>query len=216
MIKKQQKWIAVLVTLTFAWLLQVSAMPLPAAGAPEQIRAANAEQGPRYIEEEGDGGYQPKKKSILPIVLIGLGVAAAAAVLFLVVLKPGYDITGEWYMTRGGLTRYLTFSGDKKTGTVRIDFDSWGSSDPDTGSYTVNDKAVSFNQYWADQPEYYEYNYVGNFTDKDTMTGTFTMSKGANDSGSWTATRRAAAAAPKASAVKPIDQGMDAKRRQPR
>jgi hypothetical protein len=216
MIKKQQKWIALLVTCTFIWLLQVSTMPVAAAGAPEQISAANVEQAPDFIEEEDDGGYQAKKSSILPIILIGVGVAAAAAVLFLVVLKTKYDITGEWRLTRVGgftYTRYLTFSGDKKTGTVRIDFDTWGSSEPDTGTYTVDGKAVSFNQYWASNHTY-EYNYVGNFTDKDTMSGTFTMSMGGPDSGTWTATRRAAATiAPEPSSSNSQDQSPDAKRR---
>ena len=100
MIKKQQKWIAVLVTLTFVWLLQVSTMPALAADSAEQISSANAEQGPRFIEEEEGGGYKAKKSSALPIILIGVGVAAVAAVLFLVVLKTKYDITGEWLMMR--------------------------------------------------------------------------------------------------------------------
>ena len=81
------------------WLLQVSTMPVAAASAPEQIGSANAEQAPRFIEEEGDGGYQAKKKSILPIILIGVGVVAVAAVLFLVVLKTKYDIIGSWSET---------------------------------------------------------------------------------------------------------------------
>ena len=96
MIKKQQKWIALLVTLTFMGLLQVSTMPMTAANAPEQISSANSEQAPNFIEEEGDSSYQSKKKSIMPVILIGVGVAAVAAVLFLVVLKTKYDITGAW------------------------------------------------------------------------------------------------------------------------
>lgn len=217
MIKKQQKWIALLVTLTFAWLLQVSTMPLTAAGVAEQIGAASAEQGPRFIEEEGDGGYQPKKSSILPVVLIGVGVAAAAAVLFLVVLKTSYDITGDWLVVRDSYNRYMTFSGDKKSGTVAIGFDTWGDSDPDRGTYSVDNKSVSFTQYWPAYPDNYQYDYVGTFTDKDTMSGTFTMSKGGPESGSWTATRRvASAAAAKDSAANRDDNSADAKRKQQR
>ncbi len=220
MIKKQQKWIAVLVTLTFVWLLQVSTMPALAADSAEQISSANAEQGPRFIEEEEGGGYKAKKSSALPIILIGVGVAAVAAVLFLVVLKTKYDITGEWLMMRTRTditappsTRYLTFSGDKKAGTVRIDFDTWGSSDPDAGDYAVDGKAVSFTQYWPAYPDDYEYNYVGNFTDKDTMSGTFSMSSGASEAGTWTATRRTPSTAPKQAAAKTVDQSSDAKRK---
>ena len=94
MIKKQQKWIAVLVTLAFMWLLQVSTMPLAAASTVEQISSANAEQGPDFVEAVGYKAAPAAKKSILPIVLIGLGVVAVAAVLFLVVLKTKYDIIG--------------------------------------------------------------------------------------------------------------------------
>jgi hypothetical protein len=92
MIKKQQKWIALLVTLTFMWLLQVSTMPMAAANAPEQIGSAGAEQGPDYVEAVGHKVAPAKKKSILPIILIGVGVVAVAAVLFLVVLKTKYDL----------------------------------------------------------------------------------------------------------------------------
>jgi hypothetical protein len=219
MIKKQQKWIAVLVTLTFMWLLQVSTMPVAAAGTTEQISSASAEQGPRYIEEAGGSRAKAKKKSPLPYILIGVGlVTVTAVVLFLFVLK-GYDITGEWLMTRGTSPRYLTFSGDKKAGSVRIDFDTWGSSayGTDSGTYTVDGKAVIFSQYWPSNPNSYEYNYVGNFTGKDTMSGTFTMSKGGPDSGSWSATRNSAtASAPKETVAKTEDQSADAKRRQQR
>ncbi|TFG75545.1 MAG: hypothetical protein E4H23_10635, partial [Chrysiogenales bacterium] len=81
MIKKQQKWIAVLVTLTFMWLLQVSTMPVAAASAVEQIGSANTEKAPSFIEEEGDSSYQPKKKSALPLILGVVAVGALAAVL---------------------------------------------------------------------------------------------------------------------------------------
>jgi hypothetical protein len=187
MIKKQQKWIALLVTLTFVWLLQVSTMPLTAANTTEQISAAGNEQGPRFIEEEGDSGYQAKKKSILPIILIGVGVAAVAAVLFLVVLKTTYDITGEWDVafhatnTTKNWNWTMTCTGDKKKGTFS---DEYG----DTGTYTVNNKNVSF--------EYDDYDILGTgtFNTKDTMSGTVTLS-GVTIGGvtvtaaSWTATR---------------------------
>ena len=83
-------------TLTFVWLLQISTMPLTAANTPEQASSTNAEQTSNFIEQEGSLGYHAKGKSILPIILIGVGVVAVAAVLFLVVLKTKYDITGEW------------------------------------------------------------------------------------------------------------------------
>jgi hypothetical protein len=60
MINKQKKWTAILVTLTFVWLLQVSAMPAGAADAAEQVGSANAEQGPDFLEAVGHKTAPPK------------------------------------------------------------------------------------------------------------------------------------------------------------
>ena len=198
MIKKQQKWIALLVTLTFLGLLQVSSMPCEAsaAGTTEQISAANAEQGPRYIEEEGDSGFVGKKKSILPIVLIGVGVVAVAAVLFLVVLKTTYDIVGTWEFNYTSVSPaktwpwILVFSGDKESGT----FVDAG----DTGTYTVNGKDVTikYNAPWDNKIAI-----IGaKFDSKDKMSGsaTFTgMSIGGENitNATWTAVRSGTTAA---------------------
>lgn len=183
MIKKQQKWIALLVTLTFMGLLQVSTMPVAAANAPEQIASANAEQAPSFIEEEGDSSYQPKKKSILPVILIGVGVVALAAVLFLVVLKTKYDITGAWTLTwqyegdpPGSNT--ITFTGDKKTGTFQISTSS--------GTYTVDSKKVQWVYSGGGQTTY-----TGEFTDKTHMSGTM-LSYGYD--GTWSAVKKATTA----------------------
>jgi hypothetical protein len=178
MIKKQQKWIALLVTLTFIWLLQVSTMPVAAASTPEQIGSARSEQGPRFIEEEGGGGFHAKKKSILPMVLIGVGVAAVTAVLFLVVLKTTYDITGEWnYSWKNSgeanwkyTNQKIVFTGDKKTGTLTY----LGNE----GTYTVDGKNVSF-----------QFNYgvtlTGVFATKDKISGTWAVDQDASNNGSF-------------------------------
>ena len=187
MIKKQQKWIALLVTLTFMWLLQVSTMPLAAANAPEQITSANKEQGPRFIEEEGDTVYRAKKSSALPIILIGVGVIAVAAVLFLVVLKTSYDITGQWSFsfvatnTTKNWIWTMTFNGDKKSGTF---IDYWS----DTGTYTVDGKNVHF------QFDDFNITGTGTFGSKDAMSGTVTLTNVLIDgvsvtAATWTATR---------------------------
>lgn len=191
MIKKRQKWIALLVTLSFLGLLQVSAMPVNAAGANEQVAAAGAEQGPRVIEEEGSSGFVGKKKSILPVVLIGVGVVALAAVLFLVVLKPNYDIRGNWsetdtIWTEGATT--IIFSGEKTAGTLRlVDFN-------DTGIYTVDGKKVHFEFGVASQP--YKWVFDGEFDGKDKMKGTveYKVNGAVNDTGTWEATRVSEAA----------------------
>jgi hypothetical protein len=63
MIKKQQKWIALLVTLAFVWLLQVSTMPVAAANAPEQTGSASAEQGPDFVEAVGSEKEHPAHRT---------------------------------------------------------------------------------------------------------------------------------------------------------
>jgi len=182
MIKKHQKWIALLVTLTFMWLLQVSTMPMAAANTPEQISSANTEQAPRFIEEEGDSGYQAKKKSILPIILIGVGVVAVAAVLFLVVLKTKYDPVGTWSgpvtSQTGNWTGQVTFSGDKKSGTLIY-------SNYYSGTYTVNGKDIIFNYTYNDQTV----TFTGKFDSKDTMSGTWKNEQYSYLYGTWQLTR---------------------------
>jgi hypothetical protein len=183
MIKKQQKWIAILVTLTFVWLLQVSTMPVAAASTPEQIGSARSEQGPRFIEEEGGGGFHAKKKSILPMVLIGVGVVAVAAVLILVVFKTSYDIRGNWNVSRtsNGSTYDFTvnFSGEKASGT----FEANQSGSLLTGTYTADNKDVVWTFSSSSK-------YSGTFSDKDTMSGAYLKYDGTT-TGTWTATRAA-------------------------
>ena len=166
MIKKQQKWIALLVTLTFAWLLQVSTMPLAATGTTEQVSSANTEQGPNFVEAIGHNASPAKKKNILPIVLIGVGVVAIAAVLFLVVLKTNYDITGEWTMNyvMSGLpvaTYPITFTGDKKAGTASMNFTN--------GTYAVDGKKVMINTTQGIA----RWEFIGEFKTKVRMEGDF-------------------------------------------
>jgi hypothetical protein len=166
MIKKQQKWIALLVTLTFVWLLQVSVMPLAAAGTTEQVSSAHAGQGPDFYEAVSQKADPAKKKSILPMILIGVGViAVTAAVLFLFVLNK-YDITGKWTLnyTMPGwpLSTYpLTCTGDKKSGTA--------STNLINGNYTVDDKKVTINlTQGLDRWEY-----IGEFKSKIRIEGDF-------------------------------------------
>jgi hypothetical protein len=168
MIKKQQKWIALLLTVTFAWLLQVSSMPLAAAGASEQVGSANVEPGPGFLETVSLSAAPAPKKSILPMVLIGVGlVAVTAAVLFLVVPKK-YDITGTWTMNyKPGaqplVTYSITFTGNKKTGTAAMH--------TVVGDYTVDDKAVTITMYQGNNVNRWEF--IGEFTSKIHLEGDF-------------------------------------------
>jgi hypothetical protein len=87
--KKLKRPIALFVAFSFFALIQLSAMPLAAAPAPDQAGTAisTEDQAPGFVENVDTRGTASRKKSIVPMVLIGVGVAAAAAVLFLVVRK---------------------------------------------------------------------------------------------------------------------------------
>ena len=194
MIKKQQKWIALFVALTFVWLLQVSTMPVSAAGSSEQIRSVSSEQGPNFIEGEGSRAPRGKGKSILPWILIGVGVITVTGLVIVLFALNNYDITGTWKFhvvaTNFGYIYdwQLTFSGTKKSGTF-FDDDDW------TGTYSVKGKTINYISYNEGNIDL-----VGEFTDKDTMSGTYTWTDW-SEYGTWTATRvGSAAAAPKAPA----------------
>jgi len=186
MIKKQQKWIALFVAVTFIWLLQVSTMPLAAAGTNEQVSSANAEQGPGYVEAVRQKYVPAPKKSILPYILIGVGVVAVAAVLFLVVLKTKYDITGSWAFTFtkvGSSVNYtLIFTGTKTSGNY-----TFQENPVLKGTYNVDAKKVTMTVTVAPIIIF-----NGEFTDKDTMSGTWIEG---SQNWTWTATRGATSAA---------------------
>jgi hypothetical protein len=193
MMKKQQRWIALLVVLTFAWLLQVTAMPMAAADAAERVAAAGAEQGPAFVEQEKAAAFQVRKKSIVPVLLIGAGVVVVAAVLLLVVFKTSYDIVGEWrYSWKWAgeadwseTNQSLVFSGDKKSGTLTI----WGYP----GTYTVDGKNVTFRfNYYENGPNDYTVN-TGTFDGKDKISGTWVLIASGN-TGAFEAVRGSAAA----------------------
>jgi hypothetical protein len=180
MIKKRQKWIALFVALTFMWLLQVSTMPLAAASTTEQVSSASAEQEPDYLEAVGHKAV-PAKKSIVPIILIGVGVVAVAAVLILVVFKTKYDIVGTWDLTtawESGTGGVITneFVGDKETGDVNLVLNG---NSAKWGEYTVDGKDVTF---WI-----LTSTFTGKFTDKTHMSGT--MVGAGSSTGTWTAVK---------------------------
>jgi hypothetical protein len=163
MIKKQQRWVALLVVLSFAWLLQVSALPLGAAGARDEVSSVSGDQGPDFYEAAGRKPLPPPKKSIVPYVLIGVGVVAVAAVLLLVVFKTSYDIVGEWVFEFTGpydATSYVTFTGSKTSGS--FDSDGWG------GIYAVDGKNVTLTI-----TNYSGIVFTGKFTGKNEMTGSW-------------------------------------------
>jgi hypothetical protein len=184
MIKKQQKWIALLAACTFMWLMQVSTMPVTAAGTTEQISSANSEQGPDYYEAVGHKTAPAKKKSMLPTILIGVGlVAVTAAVLFLFVLKSNYSIVGTWVITYGGETDTYTFVGTKDMGTYTTSGKLY------MGTYGVASKDNILIVWTGWTSGYHIYtmylSFAGKFDSKTKMSGTY---QEANINGSFTGT----------------------------
>jgi hypothetical protein len=167
-----RKLVSMAMVVVFVSVLSAAAFPLHAQEAPGAVEKA----GPATVQKSGG--------SILPIVLIGVGVLAVAAVLIFVVFKTSYDITGTWafVITNGSdaETLMFIFTGTKTSGTWTIQ------SAPSTlGTYTVSDKNVSIIvTAESNMP------ITGAFTDKDTMAGTWPTGTHVT----WTATRTAAAA----------------------
>ncbi|MBU4269162.1 MAG: hypothetical protein KJ808_10000 [Acidobacteria bacterium] len=197
MSKKQQKLIALLVTVTFVWLLQVSVMPLNAANAParEKVGSASTEQAPSFLEQEGDSTKATKVKSKRFPWLIVAGAVVVAAVLVLVVFKTKkteeteYDITGEWkysykYNTDANWrlsAQTFVCTGDKKQGTfeyIRSDGNVF------KGSYTVEKENVSFTINYSPLTTY-SCVHTGTFEIKDKITGTFVRTDNSELSGTW-------------------------------
>jgi len=181
----KKRIIALFVTFAFLSLLAMSTMPLRADEAGTAV--SNPEQGPGFVEEEGSISA-PAKKSIVPIILIGVGVAALAAVLVLVVFKTKYDITGQWTIHIAYdddpyvFDSSTVFAGNKKSGTSA---DNYGG----TGTYTVDGKNVTFTIRW---PNDNTSTFTGTFDDKDRMSGRFHEDFGFD--GPWTAVRGATTA----------------------
>ena len=188
MIKKQQKWIALLVVCTFMWLMQVSSMPVSAAGTTAQVSSASAEQGPDYLEAVGQKAAPAKKKSMLPIILIGVGLVAVTAALYFFVLKTKYDLRGTWTLNRSSDFWWITnprtfvFAGTSKDmGTLTV------TGFADNGPWTAKGKEVDFTMTTNGS---YLWTFAGTFTDKDTLSGTVNYYDAShNINGTWTATR---------------------------
>jgi hypothetical protein len=189
MIKKQQKWIALFVVCTFAWLMHISAMPVAAAGTAEQAGVSASEQGPDYYEAVAQKAAPAKKGSILPYVLIGVGaLAVTAVVLFLFVLNK-YDITGSWEVTYNvdSYTDTYVFVGDKKSGTYTTLFELA------KGTYAVDGKNITLT--WTGWTggfhiAVFTWTLIGTFSSKTTASGTYsgTGAFGAFN-GTWTAVK---------------------------
>lgn len=176
---KTQKAIAPFVILTFLFTILAVSQPISATDN-VKISASAEEDHPGAVE--APQRYVKRKSSPIVPIIIGLVlVGGAAAVLFLVILKNKYDITGVWNVSftwSGSSTGHkaFTFSGDKKSGNFAYD-------GVVKGTYTVSGKNVE----WVFPSGT---KYTGTFTDKNTMSGT--MIDYNSNTGTWSATRMGA------------------------
>jgi hypothetical protein len=190
MIKKQQKWIALLVVCTFIWLMQVSTMPVAAAGTTEQISSASAEQGPDYYESVSNKAAPAKKKSPLPFILIGVGLLTVTAVVLILVVMKNYNIVGNWNFNLVSITYpgdtfswTMTFYGSKKSGTFM-------DSDGEGGTYAISGKNITNIRY-----DNISLSFTGKFDGKDKISGSYTWTY-YDEVGTWTGNRGGAATMP--------------------
>jgi hypothetical protein len=164
-------------------------MPL-AAHTQEQIGPASAESGPGYVEAVTQKVAPAKKKSILPMILIGTGVIAVAAVLILVVFKTKYDITGTWTAAivqdqdHNSWAADFIFTGNKESGTA-------GYQEPYLhcpGTYTVDGKSVIIIFDFSSFNPPTTLTFSGTFSDVSSMKGTWVSASGG--SGTWSAKKK--------------------------
>jgi hypothetical protein len=192
MIKRFEKVIALAVTVAFMALLPVYSQSQPAGQAlnPDKGAAANAEQTQNYVEKELQVGYQASPKRILPVLI---GIAAVAAVVFIIVLlvsKKKYDISGEWQFhnvfTTAGHANFdsvWTFTPYDQYNKAMGRYVRNENGSMTQGEFTiVNRSEVVFQDDWMTEQ------YTGQFDSKTTMSGTFVLANGAE--GSWTATKK--------------------------
>jgi len=84
MIKKHGRWIALLVAITFAWVMQLSTMPL-AAGDKTEAVPASAEQAPGFFEQQGPEWTHARKiNPIRIIIIVAVGYVAICLLYFLI------------------------------------------------------------------------------------------------------------------------------------
>jgi hypothetical protein len=187
-IKPHRRCIAWVAAFAFFWLIQADCLPLRAESTGSQQPAfAASGQGPDYHEAVSQKAAPGKKKSILPWILIGVGLAGASLALYFLVLKTDYNIVGTWnvmlvWSDGGSDNPVITFAGTKKSGTLTSDYD-------DTGTYSVKGKEVTWTFAWDTT-----FVWTGKFSGKDSMSGTLVWGS-ASETGTWTATRTAAATA---------------------
>jgi hypothetical protein len=88
-IAKNKKWVTLVVLVTFIWLSYLSTAPLRAA-------TENDSSSPMAFEKAATSQPVIKKKSVLPLLLIGVGVLAAAAAIYFLVIKKSEKIHDDF------------------------------------------------------------------------------------------------------------------------
>jgi hypothetical protein len=189
-IKSKLRCVAIVVLAVFLHLVLLEAMPL-ASMTPQggSTAIARNDDSPHVFESTQEAATPVKKKrSLLPMVLIGVAAIGIAAVLYFTLAKK-YDITGTWTVNNSIFnTDYIiTFSGNKSSGDVKLALYL------DTGTYSVKDKDVTFSHEYAGNGWDHIQNYTGKFEDAEHMSGTVTelnRKNGTTKTGIWSATRQ--------------------------
>jgi hypothetical protein len=188
-----KKIVALTVLFAFISLIGASAYPL------------HAQETPGAVEKLAVPNKATTTSSIVPYILIGVGVIAVGLLLFLVILKTSYDIVGTWDFSLAGQSSFIlsiTFSGSSSSGTWNVNHANaqmatpsrsratGGASlallMPNAGEYSASGKTMTMSISGASS-----FSVSGQFSGADTMTGTWTQG---NLTWNWTATRGTAPA----------------------
>ena len=189
MFGKQQNWIALMVLMAFIWTMHFSVMPLKANSPTEQVCSVSAEQTPDYFEAVSQKNAPAKKKSMLPLIVIGAGVLAVTAVVLFLFGLLKYDIRGRWTVIpdfpdngeeSGGIE--CSFIGTRESGRT-------GALANYSGQYAVAGNKVSWTLFDIECD--FLLSFTGQFDSRNTMSGTtvFRIPPAAEFCGTWTATR---------------------------
>jgi hypothetical protein len=199
-----QKIVSMFVIFIFCTFLNLTAYPPQSQEKTDEQRdthLSQTQEKPGVVEGEGTSGSPSGKHSILPIVLIGAGVVAVAALLFLVVLKKKaeptptpeqYNIVGTWSVidtfNENDIQTYpIVCTGTKDSGTFILPT----TLEPkDNGTYTVNGSNISFS--FVPMPgNYFSWEVGGSFIDANNFSASynFTTEFSRIIYGTWRGTR---------------------------
>jgi len=162
--KHFRRLIAFIVALSFCSVLQLSALDAPFSGCDDKAASETVEkdvESPQIgAEKEAVNPIIKKKRSALPWILGGLGLAAL--IISLIVSKHNkYDIRGKWALrihTKIEVNWICSFFGGINNGTFSV---------------LVNDEVVEKGEYQTDGKSV-NFQFVGRAEDRRNFSGEFT------------------------------------------